>query len=102
MSLILHLRLNPKPQRKRERKCLLTQLLLTRAPKTNCSKRTKNYHGLLDEVWNAHVDIDDASTKADLLAAFLETCEILNEFDDARFPFDTDESAEAELDEEAA
>lgn len=53
---------------------------------------------LLDEVWNVHVDLDDSSSKDDLIEASDETCDLLNEYDPERFPMDEDDD-EAEGDE---
>jgi hypothetical protein len=61
--------------------------------------------GKLDEIWQVHCEVGDKSTKPELLEASDETCEILNEFDPERFPFDDDEETDEETDledEEAA
>ncbi len=75
---------------------------------TTTDPRTKNelieeneeLHGRIHKIWNVNADITDTSSKKDALAASLETCEILNEFDAERFPFDSDEDEDDE--EEAA
>jgi hypothetical protein len=58
--------------------------------------------GILDDIWNLHYDKDEDSGKADLLDASDETCDILNDFDDERFPFDEEEEEGAEQEEAAA
>lgn len=94
---------NPAPPSKSTTRRISTMASNDTRSKQELAEENEELLGLLDDIWNLHVDLTDSSLKQDLLEASGETCEILNDFDSDRFPFDEDETDnEPELEDEAA
>lgn len=68
---------------------------LSTLTKTELQHELSDAESMMDAIWNALVDLDEDSSKDDLVDGIFDACELLNEYDADRFPMDDDEEAEA-------
>jgi hypothetical protein len=81
----------PKPQRRS--KTMALEINDTRT-KDQIRENEENLLTLLDDIWNELVDIDDDSSAEDAREAAAAACELMNDFDPERFPFDEEDDQE--------
>jgi hypothetical protein len=56
---------------------------------------TAEQYSTISDVWAALVDVDESSTKRQLLDAVDEACQIISEFDPEEFSIEDDDDADA-------
>ncbi len=65
--------------------------------KAELEQENADQYSTISDVWSALADVDESSTKQQLLDAVDEACQIINEFDSEEFEYEGDETeAEAE------
>lgn len=69
--------------------------------KAQLEQENADQYSTISDVWAALVDVDESSTKQQLLDAVDEACSIINEFDPEEFSVEDDEDSDF-FDEEAA
>jgi hypothetical protein len=64
--------------------------------KSELEQENADQYSTISDVWSPLADVDESSTKQQLLDAIEEACQIIHEFDPEEFQFEDDEQEESE------